>query len=38
VVQFLYGEDGVDPMKSDYGEGVNIPSIVDSVLNGGDSK
>ncbi|HMK45099.1 MAG TPA: DNA-directed RNA polymerase subunit A', partial [Methanocella sp.] len=38
IVQFLYGEDGVDPMKSDYGEGVNIPNIVDSVLNGGDSR
>lgn len=38
IVQFLYGEDGVDPMKSDYGEGVNIPRILDSVLNGGDSK
>ncbi len=38
IVQFLYGEDGVDPMKSDYGEGVNIPRIVESVVNGGDSK
>lgn len=38
VVQFTYGEDGVDPMKSDYGEGVNIPRIIDSVLNDGDSK
>ncbi len=38
IVQFMYGEDGVDPMKSDYGEGVNIPRIVESVINGGDSK
>jgi DNA-directed RNA polymerase subunit A' len=38
IVQFLYGEDGVDPMKSDYGEGVNIQRIVESVVSGGDSK
>jgi len=38
IVQFLYGEDGVDPMKSDYGEGVNIPRIVDIVVKGGDEK
>ncbi len=38
IVQFQYGEDGVDPMKSDYGEGVNVQHIVDTVVNGGDSK
>lgn len=38
IVQFEYGEDGVDPMKSDYGEGVNVQHIVDTVTNGGDSK
>ncbi|MCD1294001.1 DNA-directed RNA polymerase subunit A' [Methanocella sp. CWC-04] len=36
IVQFQYGEDGVDPMKSDYGEGVNVQRIVDSVVKGGD--
>lgn len=36
VVQFLYGEDGVDPMKSDYGEGVNVQRIVEKVTNGGE--
>ena len=38
IVQFLYGEDGVDPMKSDYGEGVNVPRIIESVVNGGEDK
>ncbi|WP_174590188.1 DNA-directed RNA polymerase subunit A' [Methanocella conradii] len=38
IVQFEYGEDGVDPMKSDYGEGVNVRQIVENVINGGGSK
>jgi DNA-directed RNA polymerase subunit A' len=38
IVQFTYGEDGVDPMKSDYGEGVNVQRIVEQVMNGGESK
>ncbi len=38
IVQFQYGEDGVDPMKSDYGEGVNVQRIVEHVVNGGDSQ
>ncbi|MEM3086178.1 MAG: DNA-directed RNA polymerase subunit A' [Halobacteria archaeon] len=31
VVQFLYGEDNVDPAKSDYGKAVNIPRIIRTV-------
>ena len=38
IVQFQYGEDGVDPMKSDYGAAVNVKHIVDTVVSGGDSK
>lgn len=38
IVQFQYGEDGIDPMKSDYGEGVNVQHIVETVTNGGESK
>lgn len=32
VVQLLYGEDGVDPMKSDHGKPVDIDRIIESVL------
>jgi DNA-directed RNA polymerase subunit A' len=32
IVQFKYGEDGIDPMKSDYGESVNIKRIIDSIM------
>src|SRR5690606_17337394 len=30
IVQFLYGEDGIDPAKSDHGDAVNITRIVES--------
>jgi DNA-directed RNA polymerase, beta'' subunit/160 kD subunit len=32
IIQFKYGEDGVDPAKSDYGRAVDVEEIVDSVL------
>lgn len=38
IVQFAYGEDNVDPMKSDYGDGVNVQRIVEGVTKGGDHK
>jgi DNA-directed RNA polymerase subunit A' len=31
IVQFRYGEDGVDPAKSDHGKAVNVSRIVDQV-------
>lgn len=33
VVQFEYGDDGVDPAKSDYGKSVNVPRIIQNVTN-----
>jgi len=30
IVQFIYGEDGVDPSKSDHGKAVNIERLADS--------
>jgi DNA-directed RNA polymerase subunit A' len=32
IVQFIYGEDGVDPSKSDYGKAVNVKRIIESIL------
>lgn len=32
IVQLLYGEDGVDPMKSDHGKAVNIDRIIEKLL------
>lgn len=32
IVQFTYGEDGVDPSKSDYGKPINIPRIIERVV------
>lgn len=32
IIQFSYGEDGVDPTRSFYGEAVDIEGIVNSVL------
>ncbi|MGC8982432.1 MAG: DNA-directed RNA polymerase subunit A' [Desulfurococcaceae archaeon] len=29
IIQFLYGDDGVDPMKSDHGKAVNIDRIIE---------
>ncbi|MDY6985511.1 MAG: DNA-directed RNA polymerase subunit A' [Candidatus Thermoplasmatota archaeon] len=34
VIQFLYGDDGVDPSKSIEGEAVDVDSIVNKVLRG----
>ncbi|MCK4633536.1 DNA-directed RNA polymerase subunit A'', partial [Candidatus Bathyarchaeota archaeon] len=31
IVQFRYGEDGVDPAKSDHGKAVNVTRLVDQV-------
>jgi DNA-directed RNA polymerase subunit A' len=30
IIQYLYGEDGIDPAKSDHGEAVNISRIIES--------
>ncbi|MCS7097671.1 MAG: DNA-directed RNA polymerase subunit A' [Candidatus Methanomethyliaceae archaeon] len=32
VVQFKYGEDGVDPAKSDHGKAVNIDKIIEKMM------
>jgi len=32
IIQFRYGEDGVDPAKSDHGKAVNIDAIIDKFL------
>ncbi|RLF12463.1 MAG: DNA-directed RNA polymerase subunit A' [Thermoprotei archaeon] len=32
IIQFKYGEDGVDPSKSDHGKPVNVDKIVEKVL------
>src|SRR5438874_13628924 len=29
ILQFLYGEDGIDPAKSDHGEAVNISRLIE---------
>ena len=29
-MQYLYGEDGIDPAKSDHGEAVNISRIIEA--------
>jgi len=31
IVQFIYGEDGVDPAKSDHGKAVNVSRLVDQL-------
>ena len=30
IIQFMYGDDGVDPAKSDHGEAVNIDRLIES--------
>jgi DNA-directed RNA polymerase subunit A' len=30
IVQYLYGEDGIDPAKSDHGEAVNISRVIEA--------
>ena len=32
IVQFLYGEDGVDPMRADNGKPVNVSKIVRKII------
>ena len=32
IIQFRYGEDSVDPAKSDYGKSVNIEKMIDKIL------
>jgi DNA-directed RNA polymerase subunit A' len=34
IVQLLYGEDGVDPAKSDHGKSVNIDRIIEKYVHG----
>ena len=34
VIQFIYGEDGIDPARSDNGRAVNVDKIIDRVLGG----
>ncbi|MFB0500623.1 MAG: DNA-directed RNA polymerase subunit A' [Candidatus Hadarchaeaceae archaeon] len=34
VVQFVYGEDGVDPARSDNGKAVNVEKIIERVVGG----
>jgi DNA-directed RNA polymerase subunit A' len=31
IIQFQYGEDGVDPAKSDHGKAVNVSRVVDQI-------
>jgi DNA-directed RNA polymerase subunit A' len=35
ILQFKYGDDGVDPAKSDHGKAVNIDKIIERVVNAG---
>ncbi|MCG3217526.1 MAG: hypothetical protein KAR35_00885, partial [Candidatus Heimdallarchaeota archaeon] len=32
IIQFIYGDDNVDPTKSDHGKAVNLDIILDKVL------
>ncbi len=32
IIQFRYGEDGVDPSKSDHGRAVNVDRIIEAIL------
>ena len=34
ILQFEYGEDGIDPSKSDHGKGADIDKIIKDVVNG----
>ena len=31
IIQFMYGEDGVDPAKSDHGNAVNVRRLIDQI-------
>ncbi|MEJ5292238.1 MAG: DNA-directed RNA polymerase subunit A' [Candidatus Methanosuratincola sp.] len=37
IIQFRYGEDGVDPAKSDHGKAVNVEKIIERVVRAGGS-
>lgn len=32
LVQLVYGEDGVDPMKSDHGKAVNVNRVIEKIV------
>ena len=32
IIQFVYGEDGVDPAKSDHGKAMNMDVIFEKIL------
>ncbi|MHA1355665.1 MAG: hypothetical protein ACTSR1_10880, partial [Candidatus Heimdallarchaeota archaeon] len=32
IIQFKYGDDGIDPAKTEHGMSVNIDAIIDKVL------
>jgi len=34
IIQFKYGEDGVDPAKSDHGKAVNVSRLMDQIIIG----
>jgi len=38
VIQFRYGEDGVDPSKSDHGKAVNVDRIISLIISERDGK
>jgi DNA-directed RNA polymerase subunit A' len=38
LVQFVYGEDGIDPARSDYGKSVNVHKIVQNVIEKRESR
>jgi DNA-directed RNA polymerase subunit A' len=38
LVQFVYGEDGIDPTRSDYGKSVNVHKIVQNVIEKRESR
>ncbi len=32
IIQFIYGDDGIDPAKSEHGKSVNIDAVIERVL------
>ncbi|MGI0092388.1 MAG: DNA-directed RNA polymerase subunit A', partial [Nitrososphaerales archaeon] len=37
IIQFKYGEDGIDPAKSDHGRAVNLERLIDTIALSADS-
>ncbi len=37
IIQFMYGEDGVDPAKSDHGQAVNVNRLISQIKIGEDT-